>query len=118
MIFLGNLLWIILFGLLFSLAWIIVGLILCITIIGIPLGLKCFKIAGFVFAPFGKSVDISFDEHPVANIIWMIFTGWESFLGCIGIGILLCITIIGIPFAKQWFKIAKLSLMPFGADVN
>ncbi len=116
--FFGNLLWIIFGGLIAALLWLVSGVLLCVTIIGIPLGIQCFKMAGLVLAPFGKIVDTDFEEHPVANIIWLIVIGWEMCLGYIMIGVILCITIIGIPFAKQWFKMAKLTLLPFGADIK
>ena len=116
--FFGNLLWLLLGGLLEGLAWTLLGVILCITIIGIPWGAKCFKLAGLSFAPFEKDVDVTFDEHPVANIFWMIFIGWEIALSYAVLGILFCITIIGIPFGKQCFKLAKLAMFPFGAEVN
>ena len=116
--FIGNLFWLLLGGLIEALAWCFLGVVLCITIIFIPLGVKCFKIAGLIFSPFGKEVSVSFDEHPVANIIWMMLIGWECFLGAVTLGLLFCITIVGIPLGKQWFKVAKLSLLPFGADVD
>ena len=75
--FLANIIWIILGGLASALAWCFVGLILCITIIGIPLGKQCFKFAGVSFAPFGKKVKLNFSKHPVANVLWLIFFGWE-----------------------------------------
>ena len=80
MSFIGNLLWIILGGLIAAILWLTVGLLLCITIIGIPLGIQCFKMAGLSLAPFGKMVDTDFDEHPIANIIWAIVAGWDMCL--------------------------------------
>lgn len=118
MSFLGNLIWLIFGGLIAAILWFVIGLILCITVIGMPLGLQCFKMASLVLAPFGKEVKTEFGEHPIANFLWMILAGWELFLASAGIGLIFCITIIGIPFGKQWFKIAALSLMPFGADLN
>lgn len=115
---LGNILWLIFGGFLSGISWILAGCLCCITVIGIPLGLQCFKFAGLAFCPFGKQViygrgGFSF----LANIIWLIFIGIEMAFAHAVIGILLCITIIGIPFGKQFFKLAKLSLMPFGATV-
>ena len=115
---LGNILWLIFGGFLSGISWILAGCLCCITVIGIPLGLQCFKFASLAFCPFGKQViygggGFSF----LANIIWLIFIGiWMAFAH-VFVGILLCITIIGIPFGKQFFKLAKLSLMPFGATV-
>lgn len=115
---LGNILWFLFGGLIGGLAWTLAGCIWCITIIGIPFGLQCFKFASLAFFPFGKDVvygggSVSF----LANIIWLIFFGWEMALGYLALGGVWCITIVGIPVGLQCFKMAKLSLMPFGADV-
>lgn len=115
---LGNILWFLFGGLIGGLAWTLAGCIWCITIIGIPFGLQCFKFASLAFFPFGKDVvygggSISF----LANIIWLIFFGWEMALGYLALGAVWYITIVGIPVGMQCFKMAKLSLMPFGADV-
>jgi uncharacterized membrane protein YccF (DUF307 family) len=67
--------------------------------------------------PFGKRVDCHFDEHPIANILWVILVGWEMALGYLISGVLLCITVIGIPVGLQVFKLMKLAFLPFGADV-
>lgn len=115
---LGNILWFLLTGLWVGLTYIILGLLWCITIIGIPFGKQCFKIAGLVFWPFGKKADTNFSKHAVLNVIWIILGGLEIFLGFILFGVLWCITIVGIPFGKQCFKFAVLSLMPFGAEVK
>lgn len=113
---LGNILWFIIVGFLSFIAWTITGLLWCLTIIGIPFGLQCFKIGSFTLFPFGKKVQTNFDSHPLANVIWLILFGWELALGYIIIAAILAITIIGIPFAKQCFKLANLSLLPFGAQ--
>lgn len=91
MSFIGNLLWIILGGLIAAILWLTVGLLLCVTIIGIPLGIQCFKMAGLSLAPFGKMVDTDFDEHPIANIIWAIVAGWEMCLMYLTVGVILCL---------------------------
>ena len=114
---LGNILWLIFGGFLSGISWIIAGCLCCITVIGIPLGLQCFKFAGLAFCPFGKQVIYGGGFSLLANIIWLIFIGIEMAVAHALVGILLCITIIGIPFGKQFFKLAKLSLMPFGATV-
>lgn len=113
----GNILWCIFTGLWSAIAYIFAGIILCITIIGIPFGKQCFKLAKLVFMPFGKTVYTKFSSHPIANIIWIILFGWEMALGFVLTGIVWCITIIGIPFGKQCFKLAQLSFVPFGASV-
>lgn len=112
---LGNVLWFILIGLWSCILWALAGILWCITIIGIPFGKQCFKIAKFVTFPFGKTIKTNFDQHPIANIIWLIFFGWENALGYAIAGIFFFITIIGIPFGKQCFKLASLALLPFGA---
>ncbi len=114
----GNILWFIFCGIWLWLINVIAGIILCITIIGIPFGLQAFKFAKLGIAPFGKKVDIDFAEHPIANLIWAIFFGWEQALFYFFAGIICFVTIIAIPIAFQLFKFAKLSLMPFGADIN
>lgn len=114
-----NLLWLIFGGLLSALGWIVTGCLWCITLVGIPVGLQCFKLASISLDPFGKEI-VYEDEGPVSillNILWIIFGGIEMAIGNAIIGVILCITIIGIPWGKQFFKIAKLSLMPFGAQV-
>ena len=114
---LGNIIWLIFGGLLLSLAWAILGILLCITIIGIPLGLQCFKAVKLTFAPFGKKVHCNFAKHPVANVLWALLVGWEMALGYLISGVLSCITIIGIPLGLQAFKFMKLAFIPFGATV-
>jgi uncharacterized membrane protein YccF (DUF307 family) len=69
-------------------------------------------------APFGKDVKTNFDKHPIANVVWLVLAGWEMALANVTAGIALCVTIIGIPFGIQWFKMAQLSLFPFGAKVK
>lgn len=114
----ANIIWIIFGGLFLALGWLILGLILCITIIGIPFGKQCFKFARITLTPFGKSVDLNFSKHPIINIIWLILFGWEMALGYVFAGLVLCVTIIGIPFGLQAFKFAKLALLPFGAKIK
>lgn len=116
---LGNLLWFIFGGFLSGLTWLLAGCLWCITIIGIPIGLQCFKFAGLSFFPFGKEVIYGGGAGSlILNIIWIIVTGIPMAIHSALWGIILCITIIGIPFGLQHFKIAKLALMPFGATVK
>lgn len=115
---LGNVLWFFFGGFLDWLAWMFAGICCCITIVGIPLGLQCFKLATLSLCPFGK--DVVYGDGTVsflANILWLLLFGWEMALANVCIGLCWCITIIGIPFGKQFFKLAKLSLMPFGAKI-
>lgn len=118
---LGNLIWIICGGFFASLGYILGGILLCCTIIGIPFGVQCFKLAYLVLWPFGKQVvsrpSATGCLAPLFNIVWL-FTGglYAAFMHFI-FGCLLAITIIGLPFAAQHFKLIPLALMPFGKDV-
>ena len=115
----GNIIWIIFGGFLSALGWVLSGMLWCVTIIGIPVGLQCFKLASLSLNPFGK--EIRFEGGSVSfllNVVWFLVSGWFLALINFGLGVLLCVTIIGIPFGKQFFKIAKLSLSPFGAVVE
>ena len=115
----GNILWFVFGGFLSGLGWVLAGCLWCITIIGIPIGTQCFKFAGLAFFPFGKEVVYGGGTISLlANILWLIISGIPMAVGNFITGCLWCITIIGIPFGKQFFKIAKLSLMPFGASVS
>ena len=116
---LGNIIWFIFGGFVSGLSWLFSGIVWCITIIGIPYGLQCFKFAGLSFFPFGKEVEYGGGAmSTLANIIWILFFGWWMALGNMIVGLLWCITIVGIPFGNQFFKIAKLSLTPFGATIK
>ena len=119
--FIGNLIWLIFGGLIAALGYIVGGFVLCITIVGIPWGLQCFKLARIVLLPFGKKVVNDSSESGClsvfCNIVWIIFGGWYTALVHIGMGILLFITIIGIPWGRQHFKLIGISLAPFGKKV-
>lgn len=115
---LGNLLWFLFGGCISGLGWLLAGCLWCITIVGIPIGVQCFKFASLSFFPFGKEVIYGGGAGSLLlNIIWLLVTG----LPMAGVhavnGLLLCITIIGIPFGLQQFKLAKLALLPFGAEI-
>ena len=115
---LGNILWLVLGGLALAVAWAIVGIVLCITIVGIPLGIQAFKMAGLTLTPFGKSVVYGGGVGSLlANIIWVVLVGIWMAIGYVIAGVLNCITVIGVPFGIQSFKMAKLALWPFGAQV-
>lgn len=114
----GNLLWFIFGGFFSGLSWVLAGCLWCITIVGIPIGLQCFKFAGLAFWPFGKEIEYGGGAMSlVANIFWLILSGIPMAIADVVTGCLWCITIVGIPFGKQFFKLAKLSLMPFWARV-
>lgn len=115
---LSNLLWMLLGGFWLALLWGVVGALLCITVVGIPFGIQCFKLARLSLFPYGKKVDLNVGEHPIANVIWAVLIGWELALIHMFFGILNCITVIGIPRGIQCLKIMKLALCPFGAKVR
>lgn len=115
---LGNIIWLCCGGFIGGLGWISAGIIWCISIIGIPVGIQCFKIAILSFCPFGRDiVDTGGVGSCLMNILWLIFGGF--FIGCHHLfwGILLCITVIGIPFGMQHLKLARLAFMPFGVEI-
>ena len=116
---LGNLIWFLLGGFIPALLWFFFGLLWSITIIGIPVGVQCFKMASLQLFPFGKDVSYSFmgAGSLLVNIIWIVVGGIELAVANVLIGLFFCMTIIGIPFGLQNFKMAKLSLMPFGAKI-
>lgn len=114
----GNIIWIIFGGLITAIGWAFIGAIFYITIVGIPLGRISFRMARLTLAPFGKQVDYGGGAPSlIANIVWIIFAGLPAAIAYGILGCVYCITIIGIPFGMQLFKMAKLSLMPFGAKV-
>lgn len=101
-----------------ALGWFLAGILWSITIIGLPVGKQCFKFAALAAWPFGKEIVYGGGAGSlILNIIWMIITGIPMALESVILGALLCITIIGIPFGLQHFKMAKLALMPFGAQI-
>ena len=113
----GNFLWFIFFGLWGGLACFLAGVVCCVTIIGIPFGIVYFRASRLCFFPFGKYVDTNYESHPVGNVIWMALGGASEAIGCAVCGAILCVTIIGIPFGKQFFKLMKFFALPYGANV-
>lgn len=115
----GNLIWFICGGAISGLSWLLVGALWCITIVGIPVGKQCFKFAKLAFFPFGKEVTYGGGYGSlILNIVWLLLSGIPLAIESATMGVFLCITIIGIPFGLQHFKMAKLALMPFGASVD
>ena len=114
----ANVIWFIFGGLISAVLWCIGGIVCCITIVGIPLGIQLFKFARLSFAPFGKKVKLHYTKHSIINTVWLIFVGWFMMLTYLMSGLLCCITIVGIPSGIQAFKFSKLALAPFGADVT
>lgn len=116
----GNIIWILAGGAANTALWYLIGIFWHITVIGIPLGQQCFKLGRLTFSPFTKELEMDDKEiavSTVANVFWAIFTGIPMAIENFLIGVLFCITIIGIPFGKQYFKLARLSLAPFGVEV-
>lgn len=119
MSFIGNLIWFIFGGAIAALIYIFGGIVMCLTIVGIPFGMQLFKLAGLVAFPFGKKIVYGKSSGLLSlllNILWLIFGGIETAIGFLILGLIFCVTIVGIPFGKQAFKLARLSLMPFGAS--
>lgn len=115
----ANIIWIIFGGLVTAIGWCFVGIVFCITIVGIPLGRQCFKMASLTLAPFGKTIAYGGGAPSlIANIFWVILAGLPMAASYLFLGIAYCITVIGVPVGLQCFKMAKLSLLPFGAVVS
>lgn len=116
-----NLLWIVLGGFLVWLEYLIGGLLLCLTIVGIPFGMQCFKMAGLALLPFGKEIVDAPGASPIGcilNVFWIVVAGIWIFLSHLALALGLAVTIIGIPFAIQHVKLAMLALAPFGKRVR
>ena len=118
----GNIIWVVFGGLFLSLGYLFGGLVLCLTIVGIPFGLKVMRLGLFALWPFGGEVVQG--AKPMGclslllNVLWIVFGGIEVALGHLTMGVIFCITIIGIPFGLQHFKLMVLALMPFGHEVK
>ena len=119
---LGNIIWLIFGGIITSIEYIISSLLLMITIIGIPFGLQTLKLGMLALWPFGSKVvdngNSSGCLNVIMNVLWLVFGGFCICLTHLFFGLLLCITIIGIPFGKQHFKMAGLALTPFGKTIT
>lgn len=118
----GNIVFFIFGGFLIFLGYVLGGIVLCLTIIGIPLGFQCFKLAGGVIAPFGREVRATRQPESalslILNIIWIILPGLELAIMHLVLAVLFALTIIGIPIAKQHIKLLPLALLPFGRQMR
>jgi uncharacterized membrane protein YccF (DUF307 family) len=116
---LGNIIWIIFGGFATALEYFMGGLTLCCTIIGIPFGFQLFKLGLLALLPFGKETRSSEGGcvTTLLNIIWLFTGGLVTALTHLFFGVLLAITIVGLPFAKQHFKLTKMALLPFGRTI-
>lgn len=120
--FLGNIIWLLLGGLIAALIYFIAGLLLCITIIGIPFGLQLFKFGSYALWPFGREV-VDGPNSPgclsiIMNLVWILLGWWEIALVHLFFGLLFCLTIVGIPFGIKHFKMAFISVFPFGKEIR
>ena len=117
-----NIIWLLFGGFIVVIAYILGAVLLCITIIGIPFGVQCFKLAGLAVAPFGREVR---EKEPpggavavIMNIIWILLPGLELAVFHLVMALLYAITIIGLPLAAQHLKMTRLALIPFGFEVR
>jgi uncharacterized membrane protein YccF (DUF307 family) len=118
----GNILWFLFGGVFLFLHWVAVGIAMCLTVIGIPWGLKCFELGFYCLMPFGKQVH----ERPransplrlAANVVWILLFGWQFLLHHLFWALLWAVTIAGIPFALQHIKLIPVGLMPFGRTLE
>ena len=119
--FLGNIIWLLFGGIIVAVEYFVSSILLFVTIIGIPFGIQTLKLAGLALWPFGKDTRVNERSagclSTLMNVIWILFGGIWICLTHIVFGVLLAITIIGIPFAQQHFKLATLALTPFGREI-
>lgn len=119
---LGNIIWLVFGGFLTGLGYILGGLGICLTIVGIPFGLQVIKLGVATFTPFGKEVVVARSADSllslVLNVIWVVLFGWEIAIAHLISAFFLAITIIGLPFAKQHLKLLVLAFFPFGRDLQ
>lgn len=122
MTLIGNLVFFVFGGFIIALGYILGGILLCLTIVGIPFGFQCFKLAGGVLAPFGREVVET--EPPggalsiILNVIWIILPGLELAIMHLFLAAFFALTIVGIPLAMQHIKLLPLALLPFGRVVR
>jgi len=119
--FIGNILWLVLAGFWLAIGYVIAGILNCLTIIGIPFGIQSFKLAGYALWPFGRVVvqrrSASGCLSVFGNVLWLVLGGLLLAIGHVVAGLVLCLTIIGIPFGIASFKMAGLALVPFGKEI-
>lgn len=117
-----NIIWLVFGGFVIALGYLLGAILLCITIIGIPFGIQCFKLAGLALAPFGREVR---EKEPpsgalavIMNVIWIILPGLELAVLHLFLALIFAITLIGLPIAAQHLKMTRLALLPFGFEVR
>lgn len=106
-------------GLILCILWFVAGLLCCITIVGIPMGVACFKFGAFAIWPYGRDIDYSSMGFGslILNVLWILICGVEIASVTLAMALIFAITIIGIPLAVQCLKFTKLAIMPFGARI-
>lgn len=118
---LGNIIWLIFGGLLASLGYIVFGALLCLTIVGIPFGMQAIRLGAATFAPFGKRIVTTERQSSLKllfDIVWILLFGWEIAMVHLTFALILAITIVGLPFAKQHLKMIPLALFPFSQELR
>ena len=120
--FIGNILWLLLGGILVAIIYYLVGLLMCITIVGIPFGVQLFKLGTYALWPFGHEL-VNGPTQPgclsiVMNLVWILLGWWEIAVIHLVCGLLFCITIVGIPFGVKHFSLALSSIFPFGKEIQ
>jgi uncharacterized membrane protein YccF (DUF307 family) len=121
MSFMGNVVWLVFGGFIIGVEYMVSGALLCLTIVGIPFGLRSIKLGVTAFAPFGKDVVDAEHQGPVKllfDIIWIVLFGWEIAMTHLASALLLAITVVGIPFARQHIKLIPIALFPFNKDLR
>jgi uncharacterized membrane protein YccF (DUF307 family) len=118
----GNIFWLLLGGILIAIIYYLVGLLMCLTLIGIPFGLQLFKLGTYSLWPFGHEL-VDGPNEPgcvsvVMNLLWILLGWWEIAILHVVCGIIFLLTIVGIPFALQHFKMAFASIFPFGKEIR
>ena len=120
--FLGNILWLVLGGLGVALVYFLVGLLFCLTVIGIPFGVQLIKLGVYALWPFGHELVYGPGQpgclSTVMNVLWILLGWWEIALTHLVFGLILCVTIIGIPWGLQHFKMALGAVFPFGKEIR
>ena len=120
--FLGNIIWLLCGGIVTSIEYLVASLLMMVTIIGIPFGLQTLKLAMLALWPFGSKVTDNGNSgcclSIIMNLLWILLGGIWICVTHLAFGLLLCITIIGIPFGMQHFKMAALALTPFGKSIS
>lgn len=115
-----NLLWLVLSGIWLFLGYLVAGVLCCITIVGIPFGVASFRIGAYALWPFGRDLvrrRSAGAPSAIGNVLWFVLAGWWLALGHAITGLLLCLTVIGLPLGVANFKMMAVALMPLGQEI-